>query len=426
MRLLVVSQYFWPESFRINDVVQSLTSRGHHVEVLTGKPNYPEGAVFPSYRAGGCQVEIWADTTVHRLPILARGTNSKVGLSLNYLSFILSGVLLAPWMLRGRKFDAIFVYAPSPILQAIPALYLGWLKGRKVVIWVQDLWPQSLSATGYVRNSIVLKLVEWLVRFIYRKADLLLVQSKAFLAPVSALAPGRVVEYYPNSVDASFGLGSRSDVISPDVPELESGFSVVFTGNVGIAQGVDVMLEAAKLLLAYPEIRLIVFGQGSRWDWMREQIALLGLTNVHLPGRYPVSAMPAVLQKASALLVTLKDTPIFAQTIPNKIQAYMAAGRPIVASLNGEGSRIVAEAGAGLCVPAGDAQALAEAVLQLYKLPQEQLAAMGKRARSYYNVHFDHELLLDQLVERLGRLCARSVRSEHGEPKDSSKEGRDR
>lgn len=396
MKVLVVSQYFWPESFRINDVVCSLNERGIAVSVLTGKPNYPEGRIFPGYRPSGIQMEQYCGATVWRVPIFSRGTRSGWRLALNYLSFVISGVILAPWVLRGRRYDAIFVYAPSPILQAIPALFLGWLKNSCVIIWVQDLWPESLEATGYVRNRRVLEWVKRLVRCIYRHADLLLVQSKGFMSPVGALASGTPVAYFPNSVESMFS--DMSEVPLPEIPSLDEGFSVLFAGNVGVGQAVEVIVEAATLLKDHPDIRFVVLGNGSRWDWMREQVKALGLINLHLPGRYPVDTMPGLMQKASALLVSLADQPIFAATVPNKVQAYMAAGRPILACLNGEGARLVEDAGAGLSVPAEDAGGLAAAVLRLYEMPTDDRAAMGANGRRYFKEHFDHDRLIDELI----------------------------
>lgn len=401
MRILIVSQYFWPEGFRINELVKTLVEKGVDVDVLTGKPNYPEGAIFPGYRARGCQVESWAGATVYRVPLFPRGAHSAWRLALNYLSFVSSGLLFGPWLLRKRHYDVVFVYGLSPILLAIPAIFLAWIKRRKLIVWVQDLWPESLSATGHVRNPRVLRAVEWVVRWIYRHTDLLLVQSRAFEAPVAALAPGKPIAYYPNSVDGAFAEPPSPDIALPALPVLEEGFAVVFAGNVGAGQAVEVMVEAAALLRDVPKIRFVVFGQGSRWDWMREQVRRRGLTNLHLPGRFPVNTMPGLMQKAGALLVTLADEPIFAMTVPNKVQAYMAAGRPILACLNGEGARLVAEAQAGLSVPAQDAKALAAAVLQLYRMPAGDRMQLGANGRRYFKAHFDHDKLVDELMAHL-------------------------
>jgi glycosyltransferase involved in cell wall biosynthesis len=402
MRVLIISQYFWPESFRINDFAKTLLEKGIKVEVLTGKPNYPRGKVYDGYRAWGCQQETYQGINLSRIPLVPRGRGGW-RLALNYLSFVFSGLLFAPWMLRGKKFDVIFIYAPSPILQAIPAIFLGWLKGCPVVLWVQDLWPESLSATGHVRNRTVLKLVGRVVRFIYRHTDLLLVQSRAFEAPVRALAPATPIVYYPNSVDDSFAQPAPNE--PPQVEGLGNGFSVMFAGNIGTAQAVEVIVEAASLLKEQPDIHFVVLGEGSRGEWMLREAQRRGLGNLHLPGRFPVETMPSFMQKASVLLVTLANQEIFKATIPSKVQAYLAAGRPILACLNGEGAELVTEAGAGLSVPAEDGRALADAILRLYHMPLAEREAMGSRGRLYYAVHFAHDMLVDQLIDHL-----RSVR----------------
>ena len=401
MKLLVVSQYFWPEDFRINDVVRSLVEKGVEVDVLTGKPNYPDGKVFPGYRAWGCQVEMQQGASLFRVPLFPRSTRSGWRLALNYISFVISGVIWGSWLLRKRNYDVVFVYAPSPILAAIPAIFLSWRRGLPLVLWVQDLWPASLSATGYVKNRMILKSVEGIVRWIYCSSDKILVQSLAFVTDVRKLAPRAPIEYFPNSVDSGFAMIPEPRAVHVDIPALDQGFCVVFAGNVGAAQAVEVIVRAALLLKEYTEIRFVVLGKGSRWDWMHDQIQTLNLTNLYLPGRFPVETMPGVMQKAGALLVTLANEPIFALTVPNKLQAYLASGRPIIACLNGEGARVVSEAQAGLSVPAQDHKALATAVLQLYQMSAQDRARLGANGRQYFNENFDHDRLVDQLLVHL-------------------------
>ncbi len=382
-----------------------MSEKGIEVEVLTGKPNYPRGKIFDGYRAWGCQQETHHNIGIYRIPLMERGRR-RWRLALNYLSFVVSGMSFAPYLLRGKKYDVIFVYAPSPILQAIPAIFLGWLKGCPVVLWVQDLWPESLSATRHVRNRIVLNLIERVVRFIYRHVDLLLVQSEAFIVPVSALASGTPVKFYPNSVEESFSEPSLAAV--PEVPGLGRGFSVMFAGNIGAAQAVEVIVEAAALLKEYSQIQFVVLGDGSRRDWMLQEAKNRNLTNFHLPGRFPVEMMPGFMRKASVLLVTLADQEIFSFTIPSKVQAYLAAGRPILACLNGEGANLVATSGAGLTVPAEDAEALAEAILQMYRMSPQERDAMGTKGRLYFAQHFSHNMLVDQLIGLLQSVRNRS------------------
>lgn len=405
MRILVVSQYFWPEVFRINEVAASLVERGVDVEVLTGKPNYPEGHVYDGYRVWGCHYAQFCGVKLSRVPLIPRGKKSSLRLAINYLSFILFGTICGAWMQRRKRYDVIFVYGLSPILQSLPALFLAWLKRAPVVIWVQDLWPQSLSATGYVRNPLVLRLVETVVRYIYKRADLLLVQSQAFVDPVRALAPATPIAYYPNSVDSSFAVPATVQV--PEVSGLDAPFAVLFAGNIGTAQAVEVIVDAATRLSNHPEIQFVVLGDGSRRDWMLEQVAVRNLTNLHLPGRFPVETMPAFMQKASALLVTLADREIFGATVPNKVQAYMAAGRPIIACLPGEGARLVEGAGAGVGVPAEDGSALADAVLSLSRMSKSEREAMGHKGRTYFQENFNHETLIDQLIAQFKKVVGK-------------------
>ncbi len=402
MRVLIVSQYFWPESFRINELVESLVARGVDVDVLTGKPNYPEGKIYPGYRATGSMHEFWQGANVFRVPLFPRGIRSGLRLFLNYLSFMFSAAVVGAWQLRSTKSDVIFVYAPSPLLQALPALFIGWIKGIPVVVYVQDLWPESLEATGYFRSRLFIRLVESLVKVIYQNSDLILVSSRPFKDSIQRFLPSAEIIYYPNSVDTSFSDPSSS--LKLDLPALDDGFCVVFAGNVGSAQAVHVISEAAEQLRDHPNIRLVVLGSGSELEWLRTQIAERGLSNLFLAGRFPVQAMPNLLSRADALLVTLADQRIFAATVPNKIQAYMAVGRPIIAAMNGEGARLVQEANAGISVPAEDAVALADAILKLHAMPAVDRDRLGENGRQYYRQHFDHEQLLDELINYLTKV----------------------
>ena len=402
MRVLVVSQYFWPETFRINEVVLSLRDAGAEVTVLTGKPNYPEGSVFDGWRAGGVVRERWQGIDVLRVPMLPRGRANAVGLGLNYLSFAACGALLAPWLLRGRCFDVIFAYGNSPLTQVVPALALKALQRVPVALWVQDLWPQSLQATGFVRSRALLKAVERMVRLLYRGCDLLLVQSRAFVDEVARLADPRKVVYHPNP--GELALRSRE---APGEPPfvLAEAFNVVFAGNLGTAQAIPTIVEAAERLRARTDVRLVLVGAGSLGGWLREQVAQRGLVNVDLPGRFGPETMPAVYARASALLVTLAAEDAFRMTVPSKVQAYLAAGRPLVAALDGEGARVVEEAGAGLCVPAQDAAALAAAIERLADMPAPVRDAMGRRGRAYYLEHFEPERLARRLLELFAPLA---------------------
>lgn len=401
MKILVVSQYFWPEGFIINDIVRMLDELGHEVVVATGKPNYPDGKIFDGYCAKGTMRERFlGEIEVLRVPLWPRGEGGAKNLILNYLSFVLAGLMLLPWMLRKREFDAILVFAPSPILQAIPSIPLKWLKKAKLALWVQDLWPESLAATGFVKKPCLLKVVGWLVRVIYRCCDTLLVQSHAFIEPVSRYADRQKIVYYPNSVDV------RPPVVAVSIPEelkelLDTHFCVVFAGNLGTAQSLDTLVQAAENLRDDPQIRLVLIGSGSRLSWLKSQQHALGLDNLILAGRFPAEAMPQIFERSSALLVSLNDDEAFAQTIPSKIQAYLAAGRPIIASINGEGARVVSDAGAGLVSPAKDMPALVANIRHLKELDPAERSEMGFAARRYFDEHFDMRRQVKILAELL-------------------------
>lgn len=400
MRILISTQYYWPEGFVINDLARLLVERGHSVTVLTGKPNYPQGNVYPGYRAWGTARETHDGVEILRLPIIPRGQRSRGRLAINYLSFVLSAGLLGPLMLRGHKFDVILVYGVSPLLQALPAIGIAKLQRTPLVTWVQDLWPESLSATGYVRNGMALRLVSALVGVIYRASDRILIQSEAFRTPVAYYAAPEKIVHYPNPYVEQPG-GDASAAAHALAQRMGQGFSVVFAGNLGSAQALDTTLGAAAALAHRPDIRIFLVGSGSEQEHVQREIARLGLGNVELCGRYPTADMGAILPAAGCLLVTLRADPIFAYTVPSKVQAYLAAGRPIIAVLDGEGARLVGEAGAGFAVPAEDATGLAAAIETMADLPEPKRHAMGKNGRSYYEQHYTADELVDTLADQL-------------------------
>jgi len=291
----------------------------------------------------------------------------------------------------------IFVYAPSPILQAIPAIFLARIKKCSVVLWVQDLWPQSLESTGYVKNVVVLNIIKKVVKFIYSNVTILLVQSKEFIPSVVELAGNTPVIYHPNSVDSSFNLSPPMNELS-SVDGLDEGFPIIFAGNIGAGQGIEVIVEAAKLLRAYPHIKFVIFGTGSQWDWLSSQAKEFGLSNMYLPGRFPMDRMAGFMQKASALLVTLADKPNFNLTVPNKLQAYMSIGKPILASINGAGARLVNESRSGLVSDAGNAITLSENILAIFNMTAQERLQMGENALQYYDENFDGKKLVKKLI----------------------------
>lgn len=398
LRLLVVSQYFWPENFRVNDLTEELARRGHEVTVLTGTPNYPEGRTFPAYRNDPAAFSRFGDVPVVRVPVVSRG-RSSLRLVLNYLSFAISASLLGTWKLRGRPFDGIFVFQTSPITAALPAILLRRVKRAPMMMWILDLWPDTLAAIGVVKSPRLLALVGKLVSFVYDRCDRILVQSRGFSLKVAALAGGTdKIRYFPGWAEGVFETGAAPTPCAPELAPYADDFKVLFAGNIGEAQDFPAILNAAEALKDTPGVRWIIVGDGRAAPRVREEIARRGLADeVILLGRHPLDRMPSFFAGADALLVTLRKEPIWSMTIPGKVQSYLAAGKPLLAMMDGEGGRIVEEAAAGLVSPAGDGLFLATQVKRLKDAGREQRAAMGRAGVHYGQREFDRRTLVDQV-----------------------------
>jgi colanic acid biosynthesis glycosyl transferase WcaI len=396
MKILIISQYFWPELFRINDLAEELVKRGHQVTVLTGKPNYPEGRFFPGYRFLNRNREFYGAIEVIRAPLIPRGKNNKFCLLLNYLSFVVFASVVAVW--KCSRPDVIFVYEPSPITVCLPAIFFKKIKKAPILFWVQDLWPESVVAVDAVQSPRVLTWLGKLARFIYARCDLILTTSKAYFAAIEKWdVPKSKLRYFPQMAEALY----QPLVAAADWQEeqlLPAGFRIIFSGNIGIAQDIETILAAATQLKEHAEIKWIFLGDGSRRIWLQEEITRRGLTHtVFWLGQHPVATMPRFFACAHALLVTLKKDPVFSLTIPAKIQSYLACAKPILAALDGEGARIIEEAQAGRVGASGDASALANNVLKLYKLSNAERNSIGLNGRNYCEQHFKREVLLQNL-----------------------------
>lgn len=404
MKLLIISQYFWPESFIINQLSNTLTMQGHQIVVLTGKPNYPDGLIYSEYQQKGVQHQEYDGVEVIRVPMRPRKSGSGKDLILNYLSFIMSGVLRFPALVKGRDFDVIFVFAPSPITSVIPAIFLKYIKRTHLAVWVQDLWPESLAATGFIKNKVALKIVSYLVKGIYACSDTLLVQSHAFMKPLSLLTKQDKIQYFPNAIDdmkQQMMNGNNNGIPKSLQTLLETNFCLVFAGNIGKAQSIETIISAAVKLKSRHDIKIVFVGKGSMLEWAQQEVSKLYLENVVFAGAFPMEVMPVIFSKAEVLLVSLKSDEIFSYTIPSKIQAYMSAGRPIIASINGEAARIINEAGAGLTCSAEDVDGLVVCVEKIITRSESERACFGLAGREYFLKNFEMKSQSKRLVEIL-------------------------
>lgn len=400
MNILIVSQYFWPENFRVNDLTQELVQRGHNVTVLTGKPNYPAGRLFEAYRENPTQFEQYRGAKVLRAPMLSRG-QGQVRLFLNYLSFVIGASLFGPWWLRGQQVDAIFVFEASPVSVGLPAILLSRIKRAPVIFWVLDLWPETLAAIGVVRSRRVLKWVGHLVNFIYERCTLVLGQSRGFLASIAKYCSDtEKIRYFPSWAEEVFNEPGTAP--APEIPSKEGVFNVLFAGNIGEAQDFPAILDAAELLRHNTEICWLIVGDGRKSDWLHDEVARRGLgRNVHLLGRFPVERMPSFYAHADALLVSLKKDPVFNLTIPGKVQSYLMAGVPILGMLDGEGAQVIKDSNAGLVCAASDPRGLASAALEMLAMSADERNQFGLNGRSFAEKEFGRGLLMDRLEEML-------------------------
>ncbi|MCX7124334.1 MAG: glycosyltransferase family 4 protein [Gammaproteobacteria bacterium] len=398
VRILVISQYFWPENFRVNDLVQELTSRGHELTVLTGIPNYPDGNVFDEFKENPSIFTEYHAAKVVRVPMLPR-SKGALRLICNYVSFMLSASSIGVWKLKDKSFDVIFVFEPSPITVGLPAIILRTLKNAPLLFWVLDLWPETLAAIGIIKSKKILDFVGCFVRFIYNRCDLVLGQSKSFFNSISKYCSDyQKIRYFPSWAEDVFSSDLNVPAAS-EIPMSLNSFDIVFAGNVGEAQDFPAILQAAGILKKTDlQIRWLIVGDGRMAPWVKEQIIERGLENhILMLGRYPVERMPSFYACADALLVSLKPDPVFSMTIPGKVQSYLMSGIPLLGMLDGEGANVIHEANAGLCCAAGDSEGLAKAVVAMVEMSYQQRNQLGQNGRIYAESEFSREKLINTL-----------------------------
>lgn len=390
MKILVVSQHYWPEPFPSTDICEGLAARGHEVHVLTDIPNYPMGYILPEYRGGKLRKQEHNGVKIFRSFTVGRRNNILFRM-LNYYSFSLSSTFYTRKL--DRDYDAILAIQSSPIMMVRAALRHGKRIGKKVVYYTMDLWPASLAAGGIGEGSAIYRLFTGVSRRLYRRADRILITSEMFREYLQEnfAIDDDVIGHLPQYASAAFQQ-------LPQAPEKDT-VDLMFAGNVGAAQSLTTVLEAAKLLQDVPKLRWHIVGDGSELEHLKTLAAQDQLSQVIFHGRKPPEAMPEYYAMADAMLVTLTDDPFIGMTLPAKVQSYMAAGKPVLAAANGEIPLVLADAQCGLCAPAGDARAFAQVVRAF--LQETDRETMGKNARSYYLTHFTREQFMNTLEQEL-------------------------
>lgn len=405
-KILFVCQYFYPETFRGNDIAFHLAEEGHDVHVVTGIPNYPKGKFFPGYGLFKKRHEVINGVRVTRLPLVPRGEDNKIMLMLNFFSFFIVGWF---WMLfhaLWHKYDLAFCQQLSPVMMSSPAVLYKKIRHVPLYTWVLDLWPESLTAAGGINNKYILGFFNLFVKSEYKNSDKILTSSKSFDQSILKYGDYKdKVIYYPQWSDGASNASGLNFALPEKLQELSSNgdFIVMFAGAVGEAHGMECNMQAALKTKEYKNIKWVIVGDGRRLDWVRSFVKENGLEETVITlGRFPSETMPLFFEKADVMLVSLTDSPLFNMYSPAKIASYMAAERPIIAALNGEGGDVIRAAECGWNVKAGDSDSLAKLVIALSQTDRQELAVKGQKGKAYYDKFFTKDECLKKLDEIMG------------------------
>lgn len=405
-KILFVCQYFYPETFRGNDIAFHLAEKGHDVHVVTGIPNYPKGKFFTGYGLFRKRHEVINGVKVTHLPIVPRGEDNKVMLMLNYFSYLIVGWVWMFFHALWHKYDMVFCQQLSPVTMSNPAVLYKKMRKMPLYTWVLDLWPESLTAAGGINNKYILGFFDWFVKSEYKNSDKILTSSKSFDQSILKYGDYKdKIIYYPQWSDGASDASNMDFTLPEKLQELSNGenFIVMFAGAVGEAHGMECNMQAALKTKGYKNIKWVIVGDGRRLDWVRSFVNDNQLDDtVFTLGRFPSETMPLFFEKADVMLVSLTDSPLFNMYSPAKIASYMAAERPIIAVLNGEGGEVIKAAECGWNIKAGDADSLAELVVKLSKTNKKNLSEKGRKGKEYYDNFFTKEKCLKNLDKIMG------------------------
>lgn len=397
MKILVVCQYFYPEQFRVNDICFQLAEEGHEVSVLTGLPNYPSGIVDEKYKWYKNRKENINGVKVIRSWLMGRG-KGKVELALNYISFAISSIIQALFL--KKDFDLILVYQLSPVTMALPAIVLKKLTKKPLILYCHDLWPESIASVGISRTSKLYSILLRISKWIYKNADELFISSKLFKEYFN-----NTLEVYDNITYLPVYAEALFEELNT-VPHQGNDVNLVFAGNIGEMQSVETIIYAANELKEYHNIKWHIVGDGSSRKKCEELASKMGLKNLIFHGQHPISHMPRFYQMADAFLITLKANKNISYTLPNKVQSYMATGKPIIGAIDGETQIVINEAKCGMCCPAEDYKRLAQSII-IFTRDRDKHIIYGRNARQYYDNNFSKTIYMKRLNSLLQKIKLR-------------------
>ncbi len=400
MRILLVTQYFYPETFKGNDIAFELTKRGHKVDVLCGIPNYPNGSYTMGYGIFKKRRETINGVNIYRTFQFPRGKSSKFMMILNYFSFPFCACFYILVFFVWRKYDVVFVQQLSPIFQALPAVLIKKLKNIPLYMWVLDIWPDALKSAAGIKNEILIGTVDKVVKYIYNNCEEILISSRRFEPLIVSKGEYKdKIVYFPNWSDDILRMPQEYEL-----PKLPNGFRIMIAGNLGKSQNLEAVTEVMLGLKNIPEVKWVFVGGGSRKEWLEHFIKDNDLSNSAVcVGQYPFKAMPAFFRQANAMLVTLRaGFPHLEAVVPARLQSYMSAGRPVLAMIGCGGADIIQESKCGYAVPAGDSVALIKIIKENVLTNQVAFEQMGKSGRKYYDDNYRMDMCIDNLEKIIG------------------------
>lgn len=405
MKVLILSQHFYPENFRFNDLAKGLVTEGHEVTVLTGIPNYPQGDFYKGYSLFSPRKETWEGMTIIRSPLIPR-KQTKIFLALNYISFPIFATIYWFILRLSQRFDRVLICQSSPIFMAIPAVIVRRFFKTPVYLWITDLWPESLRATNTFKSPFILKPIEWITKMIYLGVDHILISCKGFRLSIEEKigVNRRPISYFPYWAEDFYQPLEEDKIeVTEDEKKLfqSEGLKLVFAGNLGEAQNLELIIDAVSMR-GKDDLKVIFIGNGRARKGLEKKVADLNLSGkVFFLGQKPIQKMNDYFALADVLYISLREDPIFSITVPSKLQSYLAVRKPILASISGEAADLIVESNSGLVSSANNAEELFRNIDRLCAMSQGDLRNYAENGYNYFKKHFKRGIVFEKLEQLL-------------------------
>ncbi len=394
MKLIIFTQHFWPENFRINSIVNYLSKKKaiERLSVFTAKPNYPKGKIFKGYKRFSFEKKRKNKITIYRTQIIPRNEAKTINLILNYISYVISGLINL--IKIKNNYDIAFVYCTSPIFQAIPAIIFSKLRKIPLVLWVQDLWPDSVQETGYIENKFIINIIKFFTKIIYNNSDLILVQSRQFVKPIKELTNTNI-KVFLNPSEFNFIKKKKFTT------KINKNKSIYYAGNIGSVQNLNNLVQFCRST-KLKNFKIILFGEGSKKKWLVNQIKNFKISDIIEVKKYiDKNKFKTEMRKADCFLLLLSDGQALSRTIPAKFQTYLYFGKPIISWANGEVSTITKKNKLGFCAKSNSLKEFSSCISKLTKMKKKEFYKFNKNNIDFFNKNFSLEINTENLIKIL-------------------------